>query len=64
MEKWENLKKKRESIFQSGEKSTNFAKMEKLGNFIQNTGKIRKEIHWKILKNTGKVGEICQTIIV
>ena len=32
-------------------------------NFTQNTGKFKK-LYWKIEKNTGKVGQICQPVIV
>ena len=52
-ENWE----KRESIFQSGKSQGNWLRLEKSGNFAQDTGKIRK-------KYTGKVGEICQPVIV
>ena len=37
---------------------------EKSGNFTQNTGKIRKNFTGKLEKNTGKVREICQPVIV
>ena len=40
------------------------SRLEKSGNFTQNTGKIWKKLYWKIEKNTGKVREICQPVIV
>ena len=41
----------------------NLLRLEKSGNFTQNTGKIKKKLHWKISKNTGKVREICWPVI-
>ena len=34
------------------------------GNFTQNTGKMRKKLYCKIEKNTGKVLEICQPVMM
>ena len=53
-----------EGIFQSGKSQGILSRLEKLGNFTQNTGKIGKELYWKIEKNTGKVREICQPVMV
>ena len=39
-------------------------RLEKSGNFTQNTGKIRKKLYWEIEKSTEKVGEIYQPVIV
>ena len=52
----ENLEK-RKNIFQSGKKLGNFVKTGNVMefNFIQNTGKIKKKLNWRIEKNTGKV---------
>ena len=49
LEKWEG-------IFQSGKSQGILLRLEKSGNFTQNTGKIEKK--------TGKVREICQLVIV
>ena len=57
LEKWE-------SIFQSAKSRGILLRLKRPGNFPQNTGKIRKKLYWKIEKNTGKVLEICQPIIV
>ena len=56
-----------------GEMGRHFPVREKSGNFVK-TGKVRefyskywenwKKLHWKIEKNTGKVREICQPVIV
>ena len=46
-----------------GKMGRHFPAREKSGNFTQNTGKIRKQLYWKI-ENTGKVREICQPVIV
>ena len=52
-----------EGIFQSGKSQGILSRLEKSGNFTQNTGKIGKKLYWKIEKNTGKVREICQPVI-
>ena len=57
LEKWEG-------IFQSGKSQGILSRLEKSGNFTQKTGKIGKKLYWKIEKNTGKVREICQLVIV
>ena len=46
------------------EKSGNFVKTGKVRNFTQNTGKKSEKIKLEIEKNTGKVREICQPVIV
>ena len=50
LEKWAG-------IFQSGKSQGILSRLEKSGNFTQNTGKIKKSY-------TGKVREICQPVIV
>ena len=55
---------KQESIFQSGKSQGILLRLEKSGNFTQNTGKIRKKLYWKIEKILEKVREICQPVIV
>ena len=40
------------------------SRLEKSGNFTQNTVKIRKNYTGKLKKNTTKVREICQPVIV
>ena len=54
----ENLEKF-EGIFQLGKSQEILSRLEKSGNFTQNTRKIRKKLYWKTEKNTGKVREIC-----
>ena len=54
---------KREGIFQSGKCQGILLRLEKSEKFTQNTGKIKK-LHWKNEKNTGKVQEIFQPVIV
>ena len=49
----ENLEK-RDRIFQSGKSQGILLGLKKLGNLIQNTGKIRKKLHWKIEKKYWK----------
>ena len=39
-------------------------RLENSGNFTQNTGKSEKKLYWQIEKNTEKVREICQLVIV
>ena len=56
-----------------GKMGRHFPVRKKSGNFVK-TGKVRefyskywknwKKLHWKIEKNTGKVREICQPVIV
>ena len=53
-----------------GKMGRHFPVREKSGNFVM-TGKVRefyskywKKLYWKIEKNTGKVREICQPVIV
>ena len=57
-ETWKNGK-----AFSSQGKVTEFCQDWKSQNFTQNTGKFEK-LYWKIEKNTGKVGQICQPVIV
>ena len=47
-------------IFQLG----NFVKTGKVGEFYSKYWKNKKKLYWKIDKNTGKVREICQQVIV
>ena len=49
LENRENLEKW-EGIFQSGKSQGILSRLEKSGNFTQNTGKIRKKLCWKIEK--------------
>ena len=53
LEKWEG-------IFQSG----NFVKTRKVREFYSKYWKNQIKLYWKIEKNTGKVREICQPVIV
>ena len=53
LEKWEG-------IFKSG----NFVKTGKVREFYSKYWKNQKKLYWKIEKNTGKVREICQPVIV
>ena len=53
LEKWEG-------IFRSG----NFVKTGKVREFYSKYWKNQKKLYWKIEKNTGKVREICQPVIV
>ena len=46
------------------EKSGNFVKMGKVREFYSKYWKNQKKLYWKIEKNTGKVREICQPVIV
>ena len=46
------------------EKSGNFVKTGKVREFYSKYWKNWKKLYWKIEKNTGKVREICQPVIV
>ena len=46
------------------EKSLNFVKTGKVREFYSKYWKNHKKLFWKIEKNTGKVKEICQPVIV
>ena len=46
------------------EKSGNFVKTGKVREFYSKYWKNLKKLYWKIEKNTGKVREICQAVIV
>ena len=46
------------------EKSGNFVKTGKIREFYLKCWKNQKKLHWKIERNTGKVREICQPVIL
>ena len=46
------------------EKSGNFVKTGKVREFYSRYWKNQKKLHWKIERNTGKVREICQPVIL
>ena len=46
------------------EKSGNVVKTGKIREFYSKSWKNQKKLYWKIEKNTGKVREICQPVIV
>ena len=46
------------------EKSGNFVKTGKVREFYSKYWKNQKKLYWKIEKNTGKVWEICQPVMV
>ena len=46
------------------EKSGNFAKTGKVREFYPKYWKNQKKLYWKVEKDTRKVGEICQPVIV
>ena len=53
-----------EGIFQSGKSQGILSRLEKSGNFTQNTGKIGKNYTGKLKRILEKVREICQPVIV